>query len=162
MTLLEELFVAIYGVIVMAYVALNIRKGGFIFDPSKLIPMLAFVFLMVFAALALLGFEPMITLVSLMKIGAAGILFAGVIPMVAAAIGMFRFNEEFGPSIFYARNHIAGVIDTVASLIMIFVGILILRLDLVAVGFFFFLLIPFAGNALANAYYYSYHRGLEK
>jgi multisubunit Na+/H+ antiporter MnhG subunit len=160
--MLEEIFVAVYGFIVMAYVALNIRKGGFIFDASKLVPILIFVFAMAFAALVLLGITPVVALESVMKIGAAGILFAGVIPMIAAAVGLFRFNDEFGPSIFYARNHIAGVIDTVASLIMIFVGILIFRFDLVAVGFFFFLLLPFAGNALANAYYYSYHRRLEK
>jgi multisubunit Na+/H+ antiporter MnhG subunit len=145
--MLEEIFVAVYGGIVMLYVALNIRKGGFIFDASKLVPILIFVFAMAFAALALLGITPAV---------------AGVIPMIAAAVGLFRFNDEFGPSIFYARNHIAGVIDTVASLIMIFVGILIFRIDLVAVGFFFFLLLPFSSNALANAYYYSYHRRLEK
>jgi multisubunit Na+/H+ antiporter MnhG subunit len=160
--MIEEIFVAIYGGIVMAYVALNIRKGSFIMDASKLIPILIFVFVIAFAALALLGTEPILALESVMKIGAAGILFAGVIPMVSAAVGLFRFNDEFGPSIFYARNHITGVIDTVASLVMIFVGLLIFRIDLVAVGFFFFLLIPFSGNALANAYYYSYHRGLEK
>jgi multisubunit Na+/H+ antiporter MnhG subunit len=158
--MLEEAFTAIYGIIVMTYVALNIRKGGFIFDMSKLVPILIFAFALAFAALALLGNPPMETLEGVMKIGAAGILFAGIIPMIAAAVGLFRFNDEFGPSIFYARNHITGIIDTVSSLVMIFVGILIVRIDLVAVGFFFFLLIPFAGNALANAYYYSYHRRL--
>jgi multisubunit Na+/H+ antiporter MnhG subunit len=160
--MLEEIFVVVYGAIVMVYVALNIRKGGFILDASKLVPILIFIFALAFAALTLVGTAPAVALESVMKIGAAGILFAGVIPMIAAAVGFFRFNDEFGPSIFYARNHITGVIDTVASLIMIFVGILIFRIDLVAVGFFFFLLIPFAGNALANAYYYSYHRRLEK
>ncbi len=160
--MLEEIFVAIYGIIVMAYVALTIRKGSFIMDASKLVPILMFVFVIAFAALALFGTEPFTAIESVMKIGAAGILFAGVIPMVAAAVGLFRFNDEFGPNIFYARNHIAGIIDTVASLIMIFVGLLIFRIDLVAVGFFFFLLMPFASNALANAYYYSYQRSLEK
>jgi multisubunit Na+/H+ antiporter MnhG subunit len=96
------------------------------------------------------------------KIGAGGIMFAGTVPMIGAAVGLFRFGDEYGPSIFYARNHITGIIDTVASLVMIFGGLLIFRLDLVAVGFFFFILIPFCGNALANAYYYSYHRRLEK
>ncbi len=160
--MLEEIFVALYGGIVMAYVAMNVRKGSFVLDASKLVPILIFIFALAIAALALLGTPPIDALEGVMKIGAAGILFAGVVPMVAAAVGLFRFNDEYGPSIFYARNHITGVVDTTASLVMIFVGILIFRIDLIAVGFFFFLLIPFAGNALANAYYYSYHRRLEK
>jgi len=162
MTMLEEIFVAVYGAIVIAYVALNIRKGSFIFDASKSIPILIFVFVLASVALALMGTPPAEALEVVMKIGAAGILFAGVAPMIAATVGLFRFNDEHGPSIFYARNHITGVIDVTASLVMIFVGILILRIDLVAVGFFFFLLIPFSGNALTNAYYYTYHRRLEK
>ncbi|MEM0101348.1 MAG: monovalent cation/H(+) antiporter subunit G [Candidatus Methanomethyliaceae archaeon] len=89
-------------------------------------------------------------------------MFAGTLPMILAGIGLFRFGDEFGPNIFYVRNHITGVIDTVASFVMIFAGLLIFRLDLVAVGFFFFVLIPFCGNALANAYYYSYQRRLRE
>lgn len=158
----EEIFALVYGLAVMAYVALNIRKGTFIIDPSKLIPVLIFVFALAFAALVMIGEYPMAALEAVMKIGAAGILFAGTIPMFAAAIGLFRFGDEYGLNIFYARNHITGVIDTVGSLVMIFVGLLIIRIDLVAVGFFFFLLIPFVGNALANSYCFNYQRRLEK
>jgi len=158
----EEIFALVYGLAVMAYVSLNIRKGTFIIDPSKLIPVLIFVFALAFAALVMIGEYPMAALEAVMKIGAAGILFAGTIPMFAAAIGLFRFGDEYGLNIFYARNHITGVIDTVGSLVMIFVGLLIIRIDLVAVGFFFFLLIPFVGNALANSYCFNYQRRLEK
>lgn len=162
MIMYEEIFALVYGLAVMAYVALNIRKGTFIIDPSKLIPVLIFVFALAFAALVMIGEYPMAALEAVMKIGAAGILFAGTIPMFAAAIGLFRFGDEYGLNIFYARNHITGVIDTVGSLVMIFVGLLIIRIDLVAVGFFFFLLIPFVGNALANSYCFNYQRRLEK
>lgn len=157
-----EIFALVYGVLVMAYVALNIRKGSFTIDPSKLVPIIVFVFALAFGALVLVGEYPQTALEAVMKVGAAGILFAGTPPMFSAAVGLFRFGDEYGPNIFYARNHIAGVIDTVGSLVMIFVGLLIVRIDLVAVGFFFFLLIPFVGNALANSYCFSYQRRLEK
>jgi multisubunit Na+/H+ antiporter MnhG subunit len=162
MRMYVEIFALVYGVVVIAYVALNIRKGAFVIDPSKLIPILIFVFAIAFAALVLVGEYPQAALEAVMKIGAAGILFAGTLPMLSAAVGLFRFSDEFGPDIFYARNHITGVIDVVGSLVMIFVGLLIVRIDLVAVGFFFFLLVPFVGNALANSYCFSYQRRLEK
>ncbi|MGA2573633.1 MAG: monovalent cation/H(+) antiporter subunit G [Candidatus Methanomethylicaceae archaeon] len=158
----EEIFTLIYAAIVMAFVAWTIRKGSFIVDPSRLAIYAAFIFAALLAILILLGVDIGIAASALMKLGAAGILFAGTIPIIAATVGFFRFGEEYGPNIFYARNHIAGVIDTDCSLVMIFVGILIFRFDLVAVGFFFFLLLPFSGNALANAYYYSYQRRLNK
>lgn len=158
MNVYAEIFALVYGAIVMAYSALNIKKGSFIIDPSKLIPILIFIFALALAALVVVGEYPYTALEAVMRIGAAGILFAGVLPMLSAAVGLFRFGDEFGPDIFYARNHITGVIDTVGSLVMIFVGLLIVRIDLIAVGFFFFLLIPFIGNALANSYYFSYQR----
>jgi multisubunit Na+/H+ antiporter MnhG subunit len=157
-----EVFVAIYAIAIMGFVAWNVRRGAFVIDPSKLAPILIFIFLVLVVVLNYAGLNPSIAAGTLMKIGAAGILFAGTIPMISAAVGLFRFGDEFGPNIFYARNHITGVIDTVASLVMIFAGLLIYHLDLVAVGFFFFVLIPYSGNALANAYYYSYQRRLGK
>ena len=94
---------------------------------------------------------------------AAAIFFAAAVLVICASIGLFRFGDEYGINIFYVRNHITGVIDDVCALTMIFVGILIGRLDLAAVGFFFFAFIPFVGNALANAYYYTVNkkRGVE-
>ncbi|MDH5811654.1 MAG: monovalent cation/H(+) antiporter subunit G [Candidatus Methanomethylicaceae archaeon] len=160
--MINEIFVILYGLAVIAFVAWNIKKGTFVIEPSKLIPSLiiVFVLLVVFLIFNGIPFDTAISVVG--KIGAGGIMFAGVVPMIGAAVGLFRFGDEYGPNIFYARNHITGVIDTVASLVMIFGGLLIFRLDLVAVGFFFFVLIPFCGNALANAYYYSYQRRLQK
>lgn len=157
-----EIFVLLYGLVVLLFTAWNIKKGSFVIEPSKLIPSLIAVFIVIVALLSLTGLELHIAISALAKIGAGGIMFAGTMPMLAAAIGLFRFGDEYGPNIFYARNHITGIIDTVASLVMIFGGLLIFRLDLVAVGFFFFILIPFCGNALANAYYYSYKRRTEK
>lgn len=162
MIVYAEIFALVYGIAVMAFIALNIRKGAFIIDASKLVPALVFIFALAFAALVLTGEYPQAALEAVMKIGAAGILFAGTLPMLSAAIGLFRFGDEYGLNIFYVRNHITGVIDTVGSFVMIFVGLLIIRIDLVAVGFFFFLLIPFVGNALANSYCYNYQRRLEK
>ncbi|MGC8937000.1 MAG: monovalent cation/H(+) antiporter subunit G [Candidatus Methanomethylicaceae archaeon] len=160
--MIEEIFVAVYGIAVMAFVAWNIKKGTFVIEPAKLIPSLIAVFVLLVVFLIFNGVRLDTAITALGKIGAGGIMFAGTIPMIGAAVGLFRFGDEYGPNIFYARNHITGVIDTVASLVMIFGGLLIFRLDLVAVGFFFFVLIPFCGNALANAYYYSYQRRLEK
>ncbi|MCQ5376865.1 MAG: monovalent cation/H(+) antiporter subunit G [Candidatus Methanomethylicia archaeon] len=160
--MIQELFVLIYAALIMGYVAWNIRKGSFVIDPSKLVLVLFGIFLVSVAGLMLLGSGLSEAASIIMKIGAAGVMFAGVIPMVAASVGLMRFGEEYGPNIFYARNHITGVVDTTASLVMIFAGILIYRLDLVAVGFFFFMFIPFVGNALANAYYYNFQRRLEK
>jgi multisubunit Na+/H+ antiporter MnhG subunit len=157
-----EIFALFYGAAVMVYTALNIRKGAYIIDLSKLALILVFIFALAFAALVMIGEYPQTALEAVMKIGAAGILFASTLPMLSAAVGLFRFGDEYGPDIFYARNHITGVIDTVGSLVMIFVGLLIIRIDLVAVGFFFFLLIPFIGNALANSYCFSYQRRLQK
>jgi len=158
----EEIFTLIYAILVMAFVAWTIRKGSFIIDPSRLAIYVAVLFLALFAVFFFLGTDPGASATAILKIGAAGILFAGTIPIIAATVGFFRFGEEYGPNIFYARNHIAGVIDTDCCLVMMVVGILILRLDLVAVGFFLFMLLPFSGNALANAYYYSYQRRLNK
>jgi len=160
--MINEIFVLIYGLAVIIFVGWNIKKGTFIIEPSKLIPSLILVFVLSVIILTFNGvqFNEAVGIVG--KIGAGGIMFAGTVPMIGAAIGLFRFGDEYGPNIFYARNHITGVIDTVASLVMIFGGLLIFRLDLVAVGFFFFVLIPFCGNALANAYYYSYQRRLER
>jgi multisubunit Na+/H+ antiporter MnhG subunit len=160
--MIPEIFVIIYAIVVMGFVAWNIRKGAFVIDPSKLVPILIFILLMLVVVLRYTGLDLGVAAATLMKIGAAGTLFAGAIPMLSAAVGLFRFGDEFSPNIFYVRNHITGVIDTVASLVMIFAGLLIYRLDLVAVGFFFFVLIPFCGNALANAYYYNYQRRLGK
>lgn len=160
--MISEIFVIIYGLAVIAFVAWNVKRGTFIIEPSKLIPSLIIVFVLLVIFLVFNG-VPLDTALGIVgRIGAGGIMFAGTVPMIGAAVGLFRFGDEYGPSIFYARNHITGIIDTVASLVMIFGGLLIFRLDLVAVGFFFFILIPFCGNALANAYYYSYHRRLEK
>ena len=158
----EEIFVATYAAIVMTYAAWNIKKGSFIIDPSKLAIYILVAFFVIVAMLAFAGGDLLGSASAVLKLGAAGVLFAGTVPMVASGIGLLRFGEEYGPNIFYARNHITGVIDTVASLVMIFVGILIYRLDLTAVGFFFFLLIPYTGTALANAYYFSYQRRLNK
>ncbi|MCQ5337216.1 MAG: monovalent cation/H(+) antiporter subunit G [Candidatus Methanomethylicia archaeon] len=128
---------------------------------SKLV--IAIIILSVIATIILSrNIDIYVTIRSIAKILAGGIMFAGVLPMISAGIGLFRFGDEYGPNIFYARNHITGVIDTTASLVMIFAGLLIFRLDLVAVGFFFFILIPYVGNALANAYYYSYQRRLKE
>ncbi len=160
--MITELFIVLYGLAVMAFVAWNIKKGTFVIEPSKLILSLIVVFVISVVVLSLNGVRLDIAMSAVGKIGAGGIMFAGTIPMIGAAVGLFRFGDEYGPNIFYVRNHITGVIDTVASLAMIFGGLLIFRLDLVAVGFFFFVLIPFCGNALANAYYYSYQRRLEK
>jgi len=160
--MIMEISVFLYMLAVFAFVAWNIKKGSFVIDPSKLVPMLIFIGALAVAALTMLGADIGISASAIMKIGAAGILFSGTPPMIAAGIGYLRFGDEYGPNIFYARNHIGGIIDCVASLVMMFVGILIFRLDLAAVGFFFFMLLPFTGNALANAYYYSYQRGLNK
>ncbi len=160
--MITEIFVIIYMLIVFGFVAWNIKKGAFVIDPSKLVPILIFIGALSVAVLAILGGALDEVAFSIMKIGAAGILFAGTPPMIASGIGYLRFGDEYGPNVFYARNHIGGVIDCVASLVMMFVGILIYRLDLAAVGFFFFMLLPFTGNALANAYYYSNQRGINK
>lgn len=160
--MIAEISVIIYMLVVFGFVAWNIKKGAFVMDPSKLIPILIFVAALSIAALAIMGGNLEEVASPILKIGAAGILFAGVIPMIAAGIGYLRFGDELGPNIFYARNHMTGIVDCVASLVMMFVGILIYRLDLAAVGFFFFMLLPFTGNALANAYYYAYQRGQKK
>ncbi|MCQ5340377.1 MAG: monovalent cation/H(+) antiporter subunit G [Candidatus Methanomethylicia archaeon] len=159
--MISELFVLIYAIIIIGFVAWNIKKGSFIIEPSKLV--IAIIILSVIATIILSrNIDIYVTIRSIAKILAGGIMFAGVLPMISAGIGLFRFGDEYGPNIFYARNHITGVIDTTASLVMIFAGLLIFRLDLVAVGFFFFILIPYVGNALANAYYYSYQRRLKE
>jgi multisubunit Na+/H+ antiporter MnhG subunit len=159
--MISELFVLIYAIIIIGFVAWNIKKGSFIIEPSKLV--IAIIILSVIATIILSrNIDIYVTIRSIAKILAGGIMFAGVLPMISAGIGLFRFGDEYGPNIFYARNHITGVIDTTASLVMIFAGLLIFRLDLVAVGFFFFILIPYFGNALANAYYYSYQRRLKE
>ena len=158
----EEIFVLVYAAVVMVYAAWNIKKGSFVIDPSKLVIYAILAAAIVIAALTLIGGTFLGVTTAIMKLGAAALLFAGFPPMVAAGIGCFRFGEEYGPNIFYARNHITGVVDTVTSLVMIFVGILIYHFDLAAVGFFFFIIIPFTGNALANAYYYNYQRRLGK
>ena len=150
---MEEIAVVVFAVAVMIFVAWNVKRGAFVIDPGKFVIAAIVAFAIVSAGLVLSGSDIAPTARALLKIGAAGVLFAGTIPMVAAAIGLFRFGDEYGPAIFYARNHITGVIDTVAALAMIFAGLQIFRLDLAAVGFFFFMLIPFAGNALANSYY---------
>lgn len=158
----EEIFVSIYAAIVLVYVAWNIKKGSFVVDPSKLAIYVLAAFVIIIAVLAFTGSNLLGSASAILKLGAAGVLFAGTVPMVVSGIGLLRFGDEYGPNIFYARNHITGVIDCVASLVMIFVGVLIYRLDLAAVGFFFFLLIPYTGNALANAYFFSSQRGLNK
>lgn len=160
--MIEEIFVLIYALIIVAFVGLNIRRGSFIVEPVKLLFFVIVLSVMATFALYLKGVDVYLAIRSIAKILAGGIMFAGTLPMILAGIGLFRFGDEFGPNIFYVRNHITGVIDTVASLVMIFAGLLIFRLDLVAVGFFFFVLIPFCGNALANAYYYSYQRRLKE
>ena len=158
----EEIFALIYAAVVMGFVAWNIKKGSFVIDPSKLAIYALAAFLIIVASLTLGGANFIGSASAVMKLGAAGVLFAGTIPMITSGIGFLRFGDEYGPNIFYARNHITGVVDCIASLVMIFVGILIYRLDLMAVGFFFFLLIPYTGNALANAYYFSHLRMLNK
>ncbi|MCC6013184.1 MAG: monovalent cation/H(+) antiporter subunit G [Candidatus Verstraetearchaeota archaeon] len=159
--MISELFVVIYAIIIIGFVAWNIKKGSFVIEPSKLV--IAIIILSIIATIILSrNIDIYVTIRSIAKILAGGIMFAGVLPMISAGIGLFRFGDEYGPNIFYARNHITGVIDTTASLVMIFAGLLIFRLDLVAVGFFFFILIPYVGNALANAYYYSYQRRLKE
>ncbi|MDD1776287.1 MAG: monovalent cation/H(+) antiporter subunit G [Candidatus Methanomethylicus sp.] len=158
----EAVFVLTYAAVVMGYTAWNIKKGSFVIDPSQLILFSILGAIVIIAILTMASGDFFGAAEPILKLGAAALLFAGIPPMLAAGVGYIRFGEEYGPNIFYARNHITGVIDTVASLVMIFVGILIYRLDLAAVGFFFFLLIPFTGNALANAYYYSYQRRLGK
>jgi multisubunit Na+/H+ antiporter MnhG subunit len=159
--MISELFVVIYAIIIIGFVAWNIKKGSFVIEPSKLV--IAIIILSIIATIILSrNIDIYVTIRSIAKILAGGIMFAGVLPMISAGIGLFRFGDEYGPNIFYARNHITGIIDTTASLVMIFAGLLIFRLDLVAVGFFFFILIPFVGNALANAYYYSYQRRLKE
>ncbi|RZN56337.1 MAG: hypothetical protein DSO09_01315 [Candidatus Methanomethylicota archaeon] len=159
--MISELFVLIYAIIIIGFVAWNIKKGSFVIEPSKLV--ITIIILSIIATIILSrNIDIYVTIRSIAKILAGGIMFAGVLPMISAGIGLFRFGDEYGPNIFYARNHITGIIDTTASLVMIFAGLLIFRLDLVAVGFFFFILIPFVGNALANAYYYSYQRRLKE
>jgi multisubunit Na+/H+ antiporter MnhG subunit len=159
--MISELFVLIYAIIIIGFVAWNIKKGSFVIEPSKLV--ITIIILSIIATIILSrNIDIYVTIRSIAKILAGGIMFAGVLPMFSAGIGLFRFGDEYGPNIFYARNHITGIIDTTASLVMIFAGLLIFRLDLVAVGFFFFILIPFVGNALANAYYYSYQRRLKE
>jgi len=160
--MLVEISVVVYMLVVFGFVAWNIKKGSFLIDPSILVPVLIFIGALAVALLAFMGIDFGIATTTIMKIGAAGILFSGTIPMVAAGIGLLRFGDEYGINIFYARNHIGGIVDCVASLVMIFVGLLIVRLDLVAVGFFFFMLLPFTSNALANSYYYSYQRRIKQ
>ncbi|MCS7097841.1 MAG: monovalent cation/H(+) antiporter subunit G [Candidatus Methanomethyliaceae archaeon] len=160
--MIEEIFVFVYAIIVILFVGLNIRKGSFIVEPTKLLFLVIILSILATMVLYLRGVDLYLAIKSIAKIVAGGIMFAGTLPMILAGIGLFRFGDEFGPNIFYVRNHIVGVIDAVASLVMIFAGLLIFRLDLVAVGFFFFVLIPFCGNALANAYYYSYQRRLRE
>jgi energy-converting hydrogenase B subunit C len=89
------------------------------------------------------------------KVTAAIIMLFGSVFLVCASVGFWRFGDEWGRHIFYARNHICGIIDDTCALVMIIVGVLIGRIDLAAIGFFFFVLIPFVGNALANAYYHN-------
>jgi len=151
-----EISVIIYMLAVFGFVAWNIKKGSFVFDPSKLVPVLIFIAVLSVAIIASMGIDLGVATTTIMKIGAAGILFSGTLPMVAAGIGLLRFGDEYGVNIFYVRNHIGGIVDCVSSLVMIFVGLLIVRLDLAAVGFFFFMLLPFTSNALANSYYYAY------
>ncbi len=157
-----EISVIIYMLAVFGFVAWNIKKGAFVIDPSKLVPVLIFIAALAVATLALTGVNFGIATSTIMKIGAAGILFSGTLPMIAAGIGFLRFGDDYGINVFYARNHIGGIVDCVASLVMIFVGLLIVRLDLAAVGFFFFMLLPFTSNALANAYYYTYQGRINK
>lgn len=160
--MLVEISVVVYMLVVFGFVAWNIKKGSFLIDPSILVPVLIFIGALAVALLAFMGIDFGIATTTIMKIGAAGILFSGTIPMVAAGIGLLRFGDEYGINIFYARNHIGGIVDCVSSLVMIFVGLLIVRLDLAAVGFFFFMLLPFTSNALANSYYYSYQRRIKQ
>jgi len=87
------------------------------------------------------------------RVTAIIIMLFGSVFLVCASVGLWRFGDEWGRHIFYARNHICGVVDDTCALVMILVGILIGRVDLAAIGFFFFAIIPFVGNALANAYY---------
>lgn len=160
--MIEEIFTAAYAAFILAYVFWNIRKGSFLVGLGKLVFCIIAAFLVLVGVFYYRGNDLWSTVTALMRMGAAGVLFAGIPPMIAATVGLFRFGDEYGLNIFYVRNHITGVIDTVCSLVMMLAGVLILRIDLVAVGFFFFMFIPFTGGALANAYYYVNQRGSEK
>lgn len=160
--MIQEALTVTYAAIILAYAFWNIKKGSFVVGLGKTFILVLAAFLVLVGILYLRGNDLGASVVALMKIGAAGILFAGIPPMIAATVGLFRFGDEYGSNIFYVRNHITGVIDTVSSLVMMLAGVLILRIDLVAVGFFFFMFIPFTGGALANSYYYVNQRRSEK
>ncbi|MCQ5337123.1 MAG: hypothetical protein NO475_02890, partial [Candidatus Methanomethylicia archaeon] len=102
--MISELFVLIYAIIIIGFVAWNIKKGSFVIEPSKLV--IAIIILSVIATIILSrNIDIYVTIRSIAKILAGGIMFAGVLPMISAGIGLFRFGDEYGPNIFYARNH---------------------------------------------------------
>ncbi|MDI9644084.1 MAG: monovalent cation/H(+) antiporter subunit G [Candidatus Verstraetearchaeota archaeon] len=157
-----EILTAVYAALVLAYAFWNIKRGSFVVGLGKFVVCAVVAFLALVGVLYFRGNDLWPTALALMKIGAAGVLFAGIPPMIAATIGLFRFGDEYGSNIFYVRNHITGIVDTVSSLVMMVAGLLILRIDLAAVGFFFFMFIPFTGGALANSYYYVNQRRSER
>jgi len=108
-----------------------------------------------YALISMYRVDLYVALPAIAKVTAIIIMLFGSVFLVCASVGLWRFGDEWGRHIFYARNHICGIVDDTCALVMILVGVLIGRIDLASIGFFFFAIIPFVGNALANAYYHN-------
>lgn len=109
----------------------------------------------IYALVSMYHVDMYVAIPAIAKVTAIVIMLFGSVFLVCASVGLWRFGDEWGRHIFYARNHICGIVDDTCALVMILVGVLIGRIDLAAIGFFFFAIIPFVGNALANAYYHN-------
>ena len=149
------LLTPLFFVIVVALSLYSVKKGKPIPSPTKSLFILILLAILVTAVYTSRGLPLDVSIQAGLKLVSSVLLIIGAVFIVCASIGLFRFGDEWGDNIFYVRNHITGIIDDVCSLVMIFVGLLLGRVDVAAVGLFFFALIPFIGNALANAYYYT-------
>ncbi len=78
------------------------------------------------------------------------ILLVGAIFVLCSAIGIIRYKDDM-ERVLYARIHILGVADVACIL-----AFLVLDEPLLAAAYF--ILVPFANHAIANAY----HHGEEK
>jgi len=153
------MLVPIFVVVVVALSLYSVKRGKPTPSPVKSLFILIAFAIVVTLIYASRGLPLEASIGAALKLVSSAILLIGAVFIVCASIGLFRFGDEWGVNIFYVRNHITGIIDDTCALVMIFVGLLIGRVDVAAVGLIFFALIPFIGNALANAYYYTKQRG---
>lgn len=85
----------------------------------------------------------MLDIIILLK--STALIIASVLVLLTA-IGILRFKDDLN-RVLYARIHILGVADMACILAL-------LALDAPLLAVTYFILVPFASHAIANAYYY--------